>query len=211
VARLRLSPSNRAVGLLTGFGAGALIAAVAYELVDEAGRLSGGSGRVGLGLVIGSLVYLFATDYWASVEKTVDVSFRSLVVTVVPEAVVIVGSLLSGHHIGLAVIVAVFLCGVPEAFVTTGRLIEYGLSPRMIVLIWAGLAVVCGTSAGIAFAILDQAREQSVAVLLAVAGGAVLTELTTELVPESRKLAGPLAGTAAVIGFAIAFGLVEVA
>ena len=40
---------------------------------------------------------------------------------------------------------------------------------------------------------------------------AVLTELTTELVPEGRELAGPLAGTAAVVGFALVFGLVEVA
>jgi ZIP family zinc transporter len=78
-------------------------------------------------------------------------------------------------------------------------------------LVWAGLAVVCGISAAIAFAVLDRAREQTVALVLAVAGGAVLTELTTELVPEGRKLAGPLAGTAAVIGFAIVFALVEVA
>ena len=211
VARLWLNLSTRAVGLLTGFGAGALIAAVAYELVDEAGRLSGGSGRVGLGLVIGSLLYLLATGYWASVDRTVDVSFRSLVVTVVPEAVIIVGSLLNGHHIGPAVIVAVFLCGVPEAFVATGRLIEVGRSSRTIVLVWAGLALVCGISAGMAYALLDQAREQTVALVLALAGGAVLTELTTELVPESRQLAGPLAGTAAVIGFAIVFILVEVA
>ena len=58
---------------------------------------------------------------------------------------------------------------------------------------------------------LEDASEGRVAVVLAVAGGAVLTELTTELVPEGRLLAGPLAGTAAVIGFALVFGLVEVA
>jgi ZIP family zinc transporter len=209
VCRLRWSLSAHLVGLLTGFGAGALIAAVAYELVDEAGRLSGGNGLVGLGLVTGSLVYLFATGYWASFEETVDVSFRSLLVTVVPEAVIIVGSLVSGHHIGVAMIGAIFFCGVPEAFVATGRLIEIGLSPRQIVLRWMGLALLCGVSAAIAYALLQDAREQIVAVVLALAGGAVLTELTTELVPESRKLSGPLGGTAAVVGFAIVFALVE--
>jgi zinc transporter ZupT len=70
---------------------------------------------------------------------------------------------------------------------------------------------VCAGSAGIAYALLDNAPEGTVAIVLAVAGGAVLTELTTELVPEGRELAGPLAGTAAVIGFALVFGLVEVA
>ena len=78
-------------------------------------------------------------------------------------------------------------------------------------LIWTGLAAVCGISAGSPTPLLEGASEGRVAVVLAVAGGAVLTELTTKLVPEGRLLAGPLAGTAAVIGFALVFGLVEVA
>ena len=208
---LRLKLATRSVGLLTAFGAGALFAAVAYELVAEAGALSGGSGRVGIGLITGSLLYLFATGYWESTDEEIEVNFRSLVVIVVPEAVIIVGSLLSHGHIELAVISAIFLCGVPEAFIATGRLIRFGISPGSVMLIWAGLAAVCGVSAGIAYALLDHASDGRLAVVLAVAGGAVLTELTTELVPEGRLLAGPLAGTAAVIGFALVFGLVEVA
>ena len=80
---LRLKISTRSVGLLTAFGAGALFAAVAYELVAEAGQLAGGSGRVGIGLIVGSLLYLFATDYWESPDEEVEVNFRSLVVIVV--------------------------------------------------------------------------------------------------------------------------------
>jgi ZIP family zinc transporter len=208
---LRLNLSTRSIGLLTAFGAGALFAAVAYELVDEAGSLSGGSGRVGIGLIVGSLLYLFATGYWESTDEELRVTFRSMVVIVVPEAVVIVGSLLAHHHIELAVISAVFLCGVPEAFIATGRMSRFGLSPKSVMLIWVGLAAVCGLSAGIAYALLDHAPDGRAAIVLAIAGGAVLTELTTELVPEGRVLAGPLAGTAAVIGFALVFGLVEVA
>jgi zinc transporter, ZIP family len=207
---LRLNLSTRSVGLLTGFGAGALIAAVAYELVAEAGRLADGSGRVGIGLMIGSLLYLFATGYWEATDEELEVNFRSLVVVVIPEAVVLVGSLLSHDRVELAVITAIFLCGVPEAFIATGRLLRFGLSPGSVMLIWAGLAAVCAISAGLAYALLQDAPAGRLAVVLAIAGGAVLTELTTELVPEGRALAGPLAGTAAVIGFALVFGLVEV-
>jgi ZIP family zinc transporter len=207
---LRLALPSRTLGLLIGFGSGALIAAVAYELVDEAGRLSNGSGHVAVGLVIGSLASLFAAGYWEEQDEP-TISFRSLVINVVPEAVIIVGSLLSGHHIGAAVIIAIFLCGVPEAFLATGRLTAFGLSSRAIILIWIGMAVLCGVSAGIAYALLDGAREGSVALVLSIAGGAVLTELTTDLVPEGRALGGPLAGTTAVIGFALVFALVEVA
>jgi ZIP family zinc transporter len=208
---LRLKLATRSVGLLTAFGAGALFAAVAYELVAEAGLLAGGSGRAGIGLIVGSLLYLFATGYWESNDEELQVTFRSMVVIVIPEAVIIVGSLLAHQHISLAVISAVFLCGVPEAFIATGRMSRFGLSPKSVMLIWFGLAAVCGVAASVAYRLLDQAPDGRAALVLAVAGGMVLTELTTELVPEARQLAGPLAGTAAVIGFALVFGLVEVA
>jgi ZIP family zinc transporter len=208
---LRLLLAPRSVGLLTAFGAGALFAAVAYELIDEAGLLAGGSGRVGIGLIVGSLLYLFATGYWESTDEELVVTFRSMVVIVIPEAVIIVGSLLSHAHIELAVITAVFVCGVPEAFITTGRLTRFGLSAKSVMLIWVGLAGVCAVSAGVAYAVLAHASDVQTALVLAVAGGAVLTELATELMPEARLLAGPIAGTAVVIGFALVFGLVEVA
>lgn len=207
---LRFTLSDRSLGLLTGFGAGALIAAVAYELVDEAGQLADGNGRVGVGLVIGSLVYLFATGYWGSYDEGIHVSLRALAVTVVPEAVIIVGGLLAGHHVSAAVIGAIFMCGVPEAFVATERLTDLGLSARRVMAIWGGMTLGCGVAAAAAYGLLDDASTSTVALVLAVAGGIVLTELTTELVPESRALAGPLAGTAVVIGFGLVFALVEV-
>jgi zinc transporter, ZIP family len=212
VLALRLNLSSRSVGLLTAFGAGALFGAVAYELVGKAGRITDGPGRIGIGLIAGSLLYLFATGYWESTDEHLDVNFRSMVVIVIPEAVIIVGSLLThDDHISLPVISAVFLCGVPEAFLATGRLTRFGLSPPTVMLVWAALAGLCGVSAAVAYALLDHTNEGRLVVVLAVAGGAVLTELTTELVPEARALAGPLAGTAVVIGFALVFGLVEVA
>ena len=61
---LRDTVSQRALGLLMGFGAGALIAAVSFELVDEAGRLAGGSGRVAIGLLVGSLLFLVTSGAW---------------------------------------------------------------------------------------------------------------------------------------------------
>jgi ZIP family zinc transporter len=211
VAGLRTRPSDRTVGLLIGVGAGALLAAVAYELVDEAGRLASGTGRVGVGLILGSVIYLLATGSWRTTHSPASVSLRAIAVTVVPEAIVIVGSLLSGHHIGPAVIAAVFLCGVPEAFEATGRLVQAGLPPRRIVVLWSAMAVLCGLSAGVAYALLQSAPERTVALVLATAGGAVLTELTTEVIPNARDLGGPLAGPIAVVAFGAVFGLIEVA
>jgi len=83
--------------------------------------------------------------------------------------------------------------------------------PRAIGLATVGVLVTAGLTGIVAYAVLDHASDGRTALVLAVAGGAVLTELTTELVPEARLLAGPIAGTAVVIGFALVFGLVEVA
>ena len=78
-------------------------------------------------------------------------------------------------------------------------------------MIWAGLAVVCGVSAAIAYGLLDGALREHGGDRARVAGGAVLTELTTDLVPEGRLLAGPSPARPPSIGFAFVFGLVEVA
>ncbi len=196
-----------AIGLLMGFGGGALIAAVAYELVDEAGQLSTGGGTVALGLIIGSLAYLLATGRWSGGHG--HLTARSLSAVVVPEAIVIVGSLLQ-DHLGAPVIAAVFLCGVPEGFAATKRLHAGGRSDREILGLWVGLALVCGVAALIGYALLDDARPGTVAIVMAIAGGAVLTELTTELVPEAYREAGARTGTAAVVGFALVFALSEV-
>ena len=58
---LRYRIDDRALGLVMAFGSGVLISAVAFELVQEAFDTAGGSGTVGLGLLVGSSVF-FAGD-----------------------------------------------------------------------------------------------------------------------------------------------------
>ena len=53
ILALRLSIGLRPLGLVMGFGAGVLISAVAYELVEDAFGTAGGSGAVALGLLAG--------------------------------------------------------------------------------------------------------------------------------------------------------------
>jgi ZIP family zinc transporter len=206
--------SSAVLGLLTGFGAGALIAAVAYELVDTAGELSGASASVATGLVAGSAVYLVvigaAATHLRSPENHTPLGVaRHLVADVVPESIVIVGSLISHHHISAAVITAVFLCGIPESIFATTRLSQSGVRSSTIMVSWIGMTVLCGVTAAVAYRLLDGASVGVVAFTLAAAGGAVLTNITTDLVPEGYALVGQTLGTALVIGFAVVFALAE--
>jgi zinc transporter, ZIP family len=58
---LRFRVGSRLLGLVMAFGAGVLISAVAYELVDEAFTTSAWSGGIPLGLGAGALAF-FAGD-----------------------------------------------------------------------------------------------------------------------------------------------------
>jgi ZIP family zinc transporter len=59
---LRVRVSGRVVGLVRGFGAGVLISAVAYELVEDAFSTSEGGAWVAAGLAAGAFVYFFGDE-----------------------------------------------------------------------------------------------------------------------------------------------------
>src|SRR5215510_6702282 len=54
---LRFRIGSRVLGLVLAFGAGVLLSAVAYELVEEAFDMGGGTGSLALGLPIGALTF----------------------------------------------------------------------------------------------------------------------------------------------------------
>jgi zinc transporter ZupT len=65
--------------------------------------------------------------------------------------------------------------------------------------------------AAVAYGLLDDASPYTLALVLATAGGAVLTNVAIELIPDAINLAGRTAGIALVVGFALVFALVELA
>ena len=56
VVRLR-APGERLLGVIMAFGAGVLISAVAFELIEEAVGISGGSGGTAAGFFVGAAVF----------------------------------------------------------------------------------------------------------------------------------------------------------
>jgi zinc transporter, ZIP family len=58
VYALLREPHLRTLGLVMGFGAGVLLSAVSFELVEEAVTVSGGAGGAALGFFAGALVFL---------------------------------------------------------------------------------------------------------------------------------------------------------
>lgn len=214
VLALRGGVRPRILGLVMGFGAGALISAVSFELVDEAALVAGSNGRIAIGLVLGAAAYLAATvgvRLGAGADDSVEGETVVLVLDVVPEAIVLVGALLIGHGVNAAVIGGVFLSGLPIALSSSVEMKERGESSRAVIWRCLGLMLLCGLTAWGVYALLDGASGNAVALSLAIAGGAILTNLTTNILPPAHELAGPRLGLAVVAGFAISFTLVGLA
>ncbi len=112
---------RKVLGFILAFGAGVLISAVAYELVEEAVTVSADSYAVAIGFPLGALVF-FLGD--VAIDRRLKGSSGGMgglgivlgaVLDGIPESVVIGASLLTGETASVAVIVAVFLSNIPES------------------------------------------------------------------------------------------------
>ncbi|HEX5894164.1 MAG TPA: hypothetical protein VFY33_04985 [Solirubrobacterales bacterium] len=221
VIGLKLPIPSRVIGLILAFGAGTLISAVAFELTDEAYGLGGGD-TLTLGLALGALAY-FAGDYaierrgaerrmspmGRTEESTNSTSASALLLGAVldgiPESAVIGISLLGGEGVGVAVLAAVFLSNMPEAIASSRGMRHEGMGSAHVLVTWLTVVAISGIAAAAGYGLLEGASGDSVALLQAFAGGAVLTMLVDTMIPEAQKYGGRVAGLATVLGFALAY------
>jgi ZIP family zinc transporter len=214
------APRADALGLIMGFGAGVLLSAVSFELVEEAVNVSGGLGASAAGFFAGAIVYFLGDRAIASLgyheRKDIDgapqdTSPLSIVLGTVldgvPESAVLGLTLLTTGQVGASMLVAVFVSNLPESIAASTSLRSSGWTERNVYLLWGGITAVCGVSAAAGYALLDGASPQVLAFVLAFAGGAILTMLSTTMMPEAYEHAGRLVGLATTLGFAVAFAI----
>lgn len=222
VLALTLPITKRALGLIMAFGAGVLISAVAYDLVEEAQSKAAGSGRVAYGLFAGALTF-FVGDAFVDRAGGGDRkrsggtgaaaeggSFAlpvvlGIVLDGIPESIVIGLSLLGGEGVGVAVLAAVFLSNLPEAMAATTGLRVDGWAGTRILALWAAVAVVCGGASFVGYRVFDTAGPESIAFVEAFAGGAILTMLADTMMPEAFEHGGKAVGLLTTLGFGLAF------
>ncbi len=209
---------ERVLGAIMAFGSGVLISAVAFELVDEANNSTDGNWAVAVGLGAGALVFYAgdllidraggATRKSPRPQESEEGGAAILFGTVldgIPESIVIGVGLISGQGVSAAMVAAVFLSNLPEAIASTSGLKASGWRAGRLFGMWAAVALVAGLSSLAGFALFDSAPSESIAFVLAFAGGALLTMLIDSMVPESFNLNGPTAGLLTTLGFGIAY------
>jgi ZIP family zinc transporter len=209
--------SNKVLGLIMAFGSGVLISAVAFELAHESVELSAGSGMAALGLFTGAIVF-FTGDWFIGHmgghnRKSIGASHGSelglpitlgIVLDGIPESIVIGLSLLGGHTVSFAMLIAVFISNLPEALAATTGLASGGWSRFRIMLLWLCVMLVSGVAALAGFVLFENASNATQAFINMFAGGAILVMLANTMIPEAFEHGGKLAGLSTVMGFALA-------
>lgn len=204
--------SDRVVGLVLGFGAGALIAGVSFELAEEGVRV-GGAVAAALGLAVGALAFFLSDRLVTSVGARSGGGAAGVPLAVgalldgLPEQAVLGIGLASGGGVSVALLVAVFVSNLPEAIGSSADMLAAGRTRRFVLALWGGVAAVSTAAALLGFLAAGAAPPQVNAGIDGFAAGALLVMLIDSMIPEAKEKGGDAAGLATVVGFALAAGM----
>jgi ZIP family zinc transporter len=198
---------DRIVGILAGIGAGALIAAVAFDLVPESISLA----EVALWFLVGAGIFLVADrvieERFGGADGDGDAGGSPLgivlgsVVDGVPESLIFGIQLAAGVPISIAFLAAVFVSNVPQALAPSAELIAGGWKPGRMIGMWGAVVVACGVAATLGWVVASNVDTVTGARAAAIAAGGLLAMLTGSLVPFAYQKGGAGAALGTVVGF----------
>ena len=222
---------RKLVAAIMAFGAGVLISALSFELMEEAWR-QGGFVAVGIGFVGGAAIYtalnMILASKGARHRKRSQADVRQqhesvapagnsaslalgALIDGVPESIVIGTSLLAGGGVGWVAVGAVFLSNLPEGLSSAAGARAEGKSATYTFALWTGIAIVAGLSSFAGYTLFDGASPALLAGVQGVAAGAILAMVIDTMAPEAFEGSQDAAGLIAVFGFLTAFGLSKLA
>ena len=198
---------TKVVGVLGGFGAGAMIAAVSFDLLPEA-EVHIELWQTGLWMLVGVAVFLLADQF---VERrfgsegaggAMGIVVGS-VVDGVPESAILGIQVGIGITISLGFVAAVFISNIPQAVAPSADLAASGWGPRKLGQLWLLIVLACGVAAALGFLGTDLTGAVVGDRAAALAAGGLLAMLTNSLIPFSFERGGSLAGAATALGFCL--------
>jgi ZIP family zinc transporter len=215
---------QKVVAGIMAFGAGVLISALAFDLVDEA-ESTGGLTATICGFLGGAVVYVAAnialdkqgarhrkrSGEQQPSEQEQDGSGAAIAVGAlldgIPESVVLGLSLLGGGGIGVPVLAAIFISNLPEGLSSAAGMKTNGRSARYVFGVWVGIAVASGLAGLLGVLLLQGASASLIAVITAVAAGAILAMVADTMIPEAFEKTHAYAGLIATVGFIVSFAI----
>lgn len=220
-----LNIPRKVVSSVMAFGAGVLISALTFELVQEAEE-AGGLWPTVAGFLAGAVIYVGANALLvrlgaehrrrgkpparAGAGGTPNGGAAIAVGALldgIPESIVLGVGLLSGAAVNPTMLAAIFISNVPEGLASTADMKRAGKGPKEIFAIWGSIAVLSGLAAMIGYLALDNAPGEVIAVVTAIAAGGILAMLADTMIPEAFEEQHMLTGFIAALGFLAALVL----
>jgi zinc transporter, ZIP family len=220
----------RVAALLTAFGGGVLLAAIAFELMPEADR-EAGVGLTIAGVLAGMVVYV-AADAWLSRDEGMDRIRRSghaaaagqpmtmhsaeaargesiaagLFVDGVPESLAL-GLTIAEGEIGVALLAGVLIGNVVEAYGAAQPIVAGGHTKRFAVTLLAMIGAALALATLLGGTVLADASGELVGTAQAIAAGAVMAVVTIAIVPHAFEEVSRMVAATTVLGFLVGYVL----
>jgi ZIP family zinc transporter len=215
----------RVIAGVMAFGAGVLLSAIAFELMDEAFQ-SAGIVPASIGFVAGAVIYIAANRLlarWGAHKRKsssdqpseADTGGSGAALAVgalldgIPESIVIGLGILGGGGVSVAMVAAVFISNVPEGLSSAAGMRKAGRSMVHVIGLWGSIAVVCGLASLAGYAVFGAFSPFVIAATTTVAAGAMLAMIADTMIPEAYQVRYDITGLYVVAGFLVSFALTK--